>query len=92
MRLWLLLVKKKGIDEDIVVNNEVFSEYDEHAIVKTELQHKLKQEFEHAIFKLNLNMNLNKNMMKMQLSKVNLNKIMIMLNMHLLRMYLNIII
>ena len=46
MRLWLLLVKKKGIDEDIVVKNEVFSEYDENAIVKTEHKHEIKPEYD----------------------------------------------
>ena len=46
------LVKKKDIDEDIIVKNEVFSEYDKHAIVKTELKHELKQEYdEHAFVK-----------------------------------------
>ena len=39
-------MKNKGSDEDIVYKNEVFSEYDEHAIVKPDHKHELKQEYE----------------------------------------------
>ena len=39
----------------IFVKNEVFSEYDEHAVVKSELKHELKQEYdEHAMVKSEL--------------------------------------
>ena len=46
MRLWLLLVKKKGIDEDIVVKIELFSEYDEYAIVKPDHKYEIKPEYD----------------------------------------------